>query len=88
MGGIAKKTKKGLHSVGSTIGDMWDEAMHPKSSIKKLAKFVVDPFVPNIKGPPDSPLVPDLEQIEQSRRRRRQNKMGRTETIMTSDTLG
>lgn len=84
MGGVKKIPKK----VGSTIGDLVDKSFHPKSTLKSWGKSLMDPLLPEKPKMGESPLMPDLELIEQSRRRKRQQKMGRTETIMTSDTLG
>ena len=89
MGDVKKKVSKPFKSIGGSIGDfvgkVWDVNKKVFVDPFKSAFGALTPEMPNM---PDAPLVPDLERIERDRSRRRTGKMGRVETIMTSDTLG
>lgn len=88
MSGIVKGVSKGVGSAFKGIKKGLSKAFFeaPSDMLSKAlkpSKWMKD----NIPPGPKNPLMPDLESIEKSRRRRRNQKMGRTETIMT-DTLG
>ena len=83
MSGIVKGAKKLAKGIIKPIGKSVEESLDiGRGLMKKVGLKPAD-----IPDAPKNPLMPDLESIEKSRRRRRNQKMGRTETIMT-DTLG
>lgn len=81
MGGVAKKGKKAFKGVADTIGGIVSKSV--EASLKPVKKGI-GALTPQMPDGPDAPLMPDLDQIEQSRRRKRTQKMGRTETIMST----
>jgi hypothetical protein len=88
MSGAKKAVKKVGKSIGGAIENTWNKTLdlNKKIFIDPL-KSAAGSLTPKTPRMPDSPLMPDYELIDKDRRRRRQSKMSRTDTIM-SDTLG
>ena len=84
MGGIAKTGKKIVKGAAKGVSNLVDASLHPQSAFKK---HVIGAFMPEMPATPDQPLMPDFESIAQARRRGRNRRLGRAETVMT-DTLG
>jgi hypothetical protein len=82
-----------MGSIGKAVGNVGGSIVKGVKKIVDINKKVFTPskwFKDNMPDPPKNPLMPDYDLIEKERKRRRMNKMGRTETIMSSgsDTLG
>jgi hypothetical protein len=85
MGGVAKGAKKAGKAIKNVATSITKVAYEGSKKLVTPSKWLKD----NVKMPAigDAPLMPDYEMIDKDRRRRRSQKMGRVETIM-SDSLG